>query len=162
MRLGYPPVPPSPELRHSLQSLFSRWGGLPLLRAAHKWVLTTGVIEQHDVVQGDVALSLLRHGRFKDDLWRQRMNYLTACWMANGSTEGGGLGAYGRKLWQEQEIHFILLLFIIFLKGGGLDCKVLARRNQDWFVSVVRHFSKCSSLITAKLAFVISRTFSSL
>lgn len=34
-------------------------------------VLTTGVIEQHNVVQGNVALSVLGNGSFKDDLWRK-------------------------------------------------------------------------------------------
>lgn len=43
----------------------SRWA----TRSAWR-VLTTGVIEQHNVVQGNVALSLLGNGRFKDDLWR--------------------------------------------------------------------------------------------
>lgn len=35
------------------------------------WVLTAGVIEQHDVVQGDVALPLLGNFSLKDDLRRR-------------------------------------------------------------------------------------------
>lgn len=35
-------------------------------------VLTAGVIEQHDVVQGDVALPLLGNGCLKDDLRRTK------------------------------------------------------------------------------------------
>lgn len=35
-------------------------------------VLTAGVIEQHDVVQGDVALPLLGNGRLKDHLRRTK------------------------------------------------------------------------------------------
>lgn len=34
-------------------------------------ILTAGVIEQHDVVQGDVALPLLRHCCFEDDLQKK-------------------------------------------------------------------------------------------
>lgn len=37
-------------------------------------VLTTGVIEQTDVVQGDVALSLLGNCGLKDDLRRKWVN----------------------------------------------------------------------------------------
>lgn len=32
-------------------------------------LLTAGVIEQHDVVEGDVALPLLGDFSLKDDLW---------------------------------------------------------------------------------------------
>ncbi len=41
-----------------------------------EWVLTTGVIKKHNVVQGNVALSLLGDGCFKDNLWKQQINKL--------------------------------------------------------------------------------------
>lgn len=97
-------------------------------------VLTAGVIEQHDVVQGDVALPLLGNGCLKDDL-RQTEGQVKELINEGEGPEGveksSGFLQFDRIAWK---VDTLMMKTLIFSESPafGAVASTLTRRHHGY------------------------------